>query len=141
MTARLLSGGHGFTALARKFERVSTRAAERMGEKGADAAQKVLAKQYADEAGPDGAKWPTKKRPNGKPQGEASGDTKDSARAIPGPSGQILLSVEGASSFLQGGTVNMDARQILPEDALPVQWSEPIDAACVEAIEEVYEGG
>ena len=141
MGASLRSSGRGLDEIARKFQAVADKAETRMSEKGAEAAQGVLDKQYATESGPSGAPWPAKKRPNGKPQGQASEETKDSAQAMPGPAGEILLVVEGASSFLQGGTVHMDPRQILPEDSLPPTWSEPIDTACVEAIRETFEGG
>lgn len=140
MGARFQASGSGFAEIAGKMERLAARYPSLASEKGADAAQKCLDKEYATESGPDGTKWPPKKRPNGKPQGEASGDTKDSAKATPGPNGDVLLVVEGASDFLQDGTVNMDARPILPRDSLPAQWSEPMDQAAEDAIHEAYEG-
>lgn len=138
MGASLRSSGSGFAAFAKKLDRLADKYPALAGEKAADAAQKCLDKEYADEAGPDGAQWKAKKRPNGKPRGEASGDTKDSAKATPGPNAEVLLVVEGASDFLQGGTVHMDARPIIPTGKLPAQWAEPIDKAAEEAIHEAY---
>jgi hypothetical protein len=140
MAAGFRATGSGFASIAKKLQRLASTGEQKMAEKGADAAQDVLDKQYADEAGPGGARWPAKKRPNGKPQGRASDDTMDSARAVSGPGAEILLSVEGASSFLQDGTVKMDPRPILPRGSLPADWSGPIDAAAVEGIHDAYEG-
>jgi hypothetical protein len=108
-----------------------------MAEKGAEAAQDRLDEQFADTEDPSGRRWRPKKRPNGKPTLEATSDMKDSAQAIPGPSGDILLSVDGPADFHQSGTRKMVARKILPEGSLPPQWSEPIDQACHEAIHEL----
>lgn len=136
----LRSSGSGFAAIADKMERLARNAPREMSDRAAPAAQAVLAKQYAQECGPNGAKWKPKKRPNGKPQGQASGETMGSAQAMPGPNGDVLLIVEGASSHLQDGTDHMDARPILPSGSLPPMWSEPIDAAAVEGVRAAYEG-
>jgi len=138
--ASLKATGAGFADLAAKFDRLADRYPRLAAEKGAAAAQKCIDREYANEAGPDGTKWKQKKRPNGKPQGQASGETMASAKAIPGPNADILLSVEGAASYLQNGTSRMDARQILPEGKLDPEWAEPIDDAAHDAIHEAYEG-
>ena len=131
---RLAYSGGAFAGLADRLDDLANLGEQKMAENGAKAAQEALDREFAEERKPNGGKWKRKKRPNGKPTLEASGDMKDSAKAVPGPNGEILLTVDGPAEFHQHGTSKMAARQILPEGNLPKRWSGPIDEAAHKAI-------
>ena len=136
----LKSTGAGFAALAAHFDRFGDIAPQQMAERGAEIANVLLEAEYATESDPRRKKWPKKKRPNGKPQGVASGDTKDSAKAEPGPDASILLTVGTEhAQYLQSGTRNMKPRKILPEDKLTGIWKDAIDEAAHQGLHEAWD--
>lgn len=142
MTIGLRSFGNGFDVIAAKLQRLADKGEDRIAERGAEAAQKRLDEQFARTEEPSGLRWKPKKRPNGKPTLEESGDMKGSAKAVPGPNGDILLYVsDEKAAWHQEGTEKMIARKMLPEDELPPRWREPIDEAAHDAIHEVWDEG
>lgn len=139
--ARLKSDGAGFASLSSRFDKLADNAPQKMAERGAEIANVLLAAEYATESDPRRKKWPKKKRPNGKPQGVESGDTRGSAKAEPGPDGSILLSADtDHAQFLQSGTRHMKPRKILPEDKLTTIWKTAIDEAAHQGIHDAWEG-
>ena len=140
MQVSLKSTGSGFAALASKLDRLADDAPRKMAERAAAAAQGQLDREFATTTDPAGKRWKPKKIPNGKPTLQATGDMMASAKAIPGPTNDILLSVEGPAVFHQHGTVHMVARPILPDNKLRGEWMTAIDAAAVEGIHDAYEG-
>lgn len=136
----LKSTGSGFASLSARFDKLADKAPHEMAEHCAEVATMVLAAEYASESDPRRKKWKKKKTPNGKPQGQASGDTMDSAKAVPGPNGSILLSVDTeAANFLQSGTTHMKPRKILPEDKLTGIWRDAIDEGAHQGIHTAWD--
>lgn len=141
MTIGLRGSGAGFASVARKFGRLADDGEDAMADAATEAADAQLARQYRTETGPSGAKWAPKKRPNGKPTLEASGDMKAGTKAERGPGPTVLLSVPDPAQYHQSGTSRMVARPILPNGSLEGEWQEAIDEAAHKAIHETFEGG
>ena len=137
---KLKSTGAGFLALSNRFDAFADAAPRKMAESATEIANLLIAAEYATESDPRRKRWPKKKIPNGQPQGVASGDTRDSAKAVAGPNGQILLSVDtDHATFLQNGTVHMKPRAILPFDKLTTIWKDAIDEAAHQGLHDAWE--
>jgi hypothetical protein len=137
----LKSSGSGFASLAARFDGLAEKAPAAMAKNGAEIAQVLLEAEYATESDPRRKKWKRKKTPNGKPQGVASGDTKDSVKAEAVGDGIELTVGTDHATFLQGGTTKMKPRKILPEDVLTGIWKTAIDEAAHQGIHEAWGKG
>lgn len=68
-----------------------------------------------------------------------TGDLRDTVDVHPMAGAGIAIELNDSAGYHQGGTVNMVARKILPDNSMPTEWNDAISEACEAAFRGAFE--